>query len=473
MDLSDLPNLPPHNPHAEASLIGGAMLENTRFDDVGDVAPSDFYIPEHRELWEALSALASEGRPFDLVTVAERLERTGRLEAAGGLAYVGQIVNDTPSAANAEHYARMVRSNATLRRLAQACQNGLERALSPGETDAATLAAEIEASVYRAAERMSDQGPRSAAELVPDLLRDLDDRSRGEGPRGVRTGLTDLDRALGGMDPGQLILIGARPGIGKSALALGIALNVAVEQGRPVALFTLEMSAHEVGQRALGSVAGVPVTRLRSGRLEASDWDAVSSASGILHRAPLHIDETGGIRPAELRARVRRIKRRAGDLGLVVVDYLQLMQGDRDRRTDNRVGELTHISGSLKALAKEVGAPVLALSQLNRGLENRANRRPMLADLRESGSLEQDADVVLLLFRDDESAPGSAEIIIAKQRNGPTGTVRVAWRGELARFDSAARLPGREAPLRRAELDRLARAAPRRDWIAERAEGGR
>ncbi len=273
-------------------------------------------------------------------------------------------------------------------------------------------------------------------------LADLDRRSASDGGlAGLTTGLADLDRGLSGLEPGQLVLIGARPAIGKSALAMGFALNAAVREGRPVAFFTLEMSAPETMQRAIASLGAIPLHRLRSARLDADQWGAVNRTSARLAAAPLHVDDSGGLTCPELRARCRRLKRQTGDLALVVVDYLQLMGGDS--KAETRTLELGNITRQLKILAKEIGAPVVALSQLNRGLENRSNRRPMLSDLRESGNLEQDADVVLLLYRDEAynestSDRGTAEIIIAKQRNGPVGTVRVAFRGEFARFDNLA-----------------------------------
>ena len=445
MDTAELRPLP-HSQHSEAALIGGLMLDNARFDDVADlIAPADFHQSEHRELFTALCDLAAAGRPFDVVTMAETLERAGRLEHAGGMPYLGVLAHTTPSAANCQHYARTVADLAALRRLAGACADGLAAASEPGRRDPGEVAANIEAAIFAAAERTGgERGPKSAAALLPGALDDLDRRANGEGSNGLETGLRDLDRAIGGMDPGQLILIGARPGVGKSALALGIALHAAAG-GRPVALFSLEMSAAEVMQRALAGLARVPVHRLRSGRLDPDHWAAVTSASALLGKLPLHIDDTAGLRPAELRARCRRLKRKAGDLGLIVVDYIGLMQSDRDRRSENRVQELSHISAALKTLAKELAVPVLALSQLNRGLESRANRRPTIADLRESGSLEQDADVVLLLYRDEmhneaSTDRGTAEVIIGKQRNGPVGMVRIGFSGELARFENFARL---------------------------------
>jgi replicative DNA helicase len=423
MNLSDL-HVPPHSIHAEQALIGSLMLDNARFDDVADLlAPEDFYRGEHRELYRAPCDLAAAGRPFDLVTMAEALERSGRLDAAGGLSYLGTLAHETPTAANATHYARAVASLSTLRRLSAACADGYALTLDPGTADPATIAADIEARIFAAAERTGAQpGPKSAAALLPGVLEDLDRRSTGQGAHGLATGLVDLDRRIGGMDPGQLILIGARPGVGKSALALRVALHVAVNEGRPVAFFSLEMSADEVTQRALAGLARVPVHRLRSGRLEPDHWEAVTSASTLLRKASLHIDETAALCPAELRARCRRLKRQAGNLGLIVVDYIGLMRSDRDRRTDNRVQELSHLSGSLKALAKEIGVPVLALSQLNRGTESRTNRRPMIADLRESGSLEQDADVVLLLYRDEMHNEGAPTRARRKSSSGSNAT---------------------------------------------------
>lgn len=444
MSQHHLDNLPSNSP-AEVALLGGLMLDNARFDDVADrLAPEDFTTPEHREIYRAIVALAADGQDFDLVTLAHALERAGRLEQAGGLPYLGDLARETPSAANVPHYARIVADLAALRRLARACADGLELARNPGEQQPGSVASEIEALLFAAGARTSERGPQSASALLPGILEDLDARSRGTATPAVGTGLVDLDRALGGLEPGQLVIVGARPGVGKSAFAMGLALHVALGEGSPVAFFSLEMTAPEMMQRALASVACVPIQQMRSGRLTAEQFAAVTRASGAMHRAPLHFDDTAGLRPGELRTRCRRLKRKLGYLGLIVVDYLQLMRSDRDRRNDNRVRELAEISGALKIVAKEIGAPVIALSQLNRALEERQNRRPMLSDLRESGSLEQDADVVLMLYREElhnEASlnRGVAELIVAKQRNGPTGTVRAAFLGELARFENLAR----------------------------------
>ena len=328
---------------------------------------------------------------------------------------------------------------ARLRRLGQACVEGQRIAYSGAREDPEQIAAQIEQRIFAAGEQAAaSSGYRSAKEVLREVVEEVDGRYTGTRDHGMTTGLVDLDRQLGGLEPGQLIIVGARPAMGKSAFALGVALHVAA-LGRAVVLHSLEMGATELMQRACAIKASVSLQAIRTGRLAAEQWPALSSAVQDLAELPLHIDDSGAIRPSELASRCRRRKRQAGDLGLVVVDYLQLMVPDRGRRSDNRVNELTAISASLKGLAKELHCPVIALSQLNRSLEHRPNKRPTLADLRESGSIEQDADIVLMIYRDaiyneDSKDKGVAEIIIAKQRNGPIGTIKTVFMDETTRF---------------------------------------
>lgn len=425
--------VPPHSLHAEQSLIGAIVMRNDAYWEIPRVTPADFYRAEHVVLWAAIESLAASDRPFDLLTLSTHLESSGQLEAAGGLSYLGAVITETCTAANAVTYAGMVRARAALRRVSSACLDGYHASLDPG-ADPEAVADDIEARVFQARLQGSETGePKMVAEILPAVLDALDSRSVGAGYGGTATGLMDIDRLLLGIRAGQLVVLGARPSVGKSAFALTVSLHIAKHSGT-VAFFALEMTAAEMTERSLAQLARVSVSRIRAGRLDEAQWTAVADASTDLRALPLILADRSGLRPSDIRAHCRRLARQHGPLSLVVVDHIGLMRSDI--RTPNRVQELTQISGALKSLAKELSCPVLALSQLNREVEKRGTM-PVLSDLRDSGSIEQDADIVILLHRDTER-PTDAIAKLAKNRNGPVGSIPLTFLPELARYESSA-----------------------------------
>ncbi|MCC7041031.1 MAG: replicative DNA helicase [Burkholderiales bacterium] len=441
---------PPHSLEAEQSVLGGLLLDNEAADRIGDlVTEDDFYSDAHRIIYAQTVKLAGEGKPVDVITLSEALGATRQLDYVGGLAYLGALVANVPSAANIRHYAQIVRERSILRRLAAAAGEIADTAFNPMGRNARTVLDEAEAKVLHIGEQGS-RGQRTYA-LLKDLLvsaveriEELYNREHPSDVTGVASGFTDLDRETAGLQPGDLIIVAGRPSMGKTTLALNIAEHVGLDLKLPVVIFSMEMGATQLAMRMIGSVGRLDAQKLRTGRLAADDWERLSSALGRLSEATILIDETPALTVIELRARARRLHRQYKGLGLVIVDYLQLMQAQS--QGENRATEISEISRSLKALAKELKVPVVALSQLNRSLEQRPNKRPVMSDLRESGAIEQDADVILFIYRDEvynEDSPdkGSAEIIIGKQRNGPTGTVRLTFLGEHTRFENMAR-PG-------------------------------
>ncbi len=430
-DATAAGRLPPANLEAEASLLGAMLLSRDAVMNAVEVASADdFYRPAHAHVFEAIASLYSAGLPVDTVTVAEELDRAGLLEEVGGAALLISLQANTPATSNAARYAKIIEERAMLRRLIGVAGDIAELGYSvPNDVAAAVDTAE--ALVYKIAERkmVDSMAP------VKDLLEASLDRlemlyDRGEAITGVPSGYHDLDELTAGLQPGAMIVVGARPAMGKTSFALGIAANAALSSNRPVVFFSLEMSQLEVTQRLLCADARVDASKFRNGRLNESDWGKVSHAVGRLAEAPIYIDDNPHLNIMEIRSKARRLKSRTGDLGLVILDYVQLMTGRPG--AESRQIEVSEISRGLKILAREVEAPVMALAQLNRGLEQRADKRPMLSDLRESGSLEQDADVVMFIYRDEvynEESPdmGTAEIIIAKHRSGPTGTVKLAF----------------------------------------------
>lgn len=439
--------LPPHSVEAEQSLLGGLLIDNTVWERVGDVVnEADFYRDDHRRIFRQIARLIELGKPADVVTVYESLEKNGEAEHVGGLAYLGEIANSTPSAANVRRYGEIIRERAILRKLVSVGDQIAASALTPSGKDAKTLLDEAEAKVFEIAEA----GARTVSGFVPiqpilgqvvDRIQELYDRDSPAGITGVPTGLTDLDEKTSGLQPSDMIVLAARPGMGKTSLALNIAENVAVEAGLPVAVFSMEMPGTQLATRFLSSVGRIDQHKIRTGKLTDEEWQRLTYALGKLHEAPIFIDETPGLNPTDLRARCRRLHRQCGRLGLIVIDYLQLMTSLKE--SDNRSAELSEISRSVKSLAKELHVPIIALSQLNRSLEQRPNKRPVASDLRESGAIEQDADIIMFIYRDDyynkdSKEPGVTEIIISKQRNGPTGTVKLAFLAPLTRFESLA-----------------------------------
>jgi replicative DNA helicase len=443
--------VPPHSVEAEQSLLGGLLLDNTAFDRIADlVAAEDFYRDDHRRLYRHLARLIGEGKPADVVTVAESVEASEDKDRTGGPAYLGSLAQNTPSALNIRRYAELVRERSVQRRLAQVATEIAESALSPLGRDVGQLLDEAESRILEVGEK-GQRGTQGFEQIQPVLARvferidHLYHQDSKSDVTGVPTGFIDLDERTAGLQAGELVIVAGRPSMGKTALALNFAEHVAVKNGIPVAIFSMEMGATQLAMRLLGSIARVDQHKMRTGRLSDEEWSRLSTAMGELHNAPIYIDETGALNSLELRARARRMHRQSGKLGLVVVDYLQLMSAAGQSQNENRATEISEISRSLKALAKELACPVVALSQLNRALETRNDKRPMMSDLRESGAIEQDADLILFIYRDEVYFPekvesrGIAEVIIGKQRNGPIGKVELTFLGEHTRFENRAR----------------------------------
>jgi len=443
--------VPPHSVEAEQSLLGGLLLDNQAFDKIADlVSAEDFYRDDHRRLNRHLAKLIGEGKPADVVTVAESVEASEDKDRTGGPAYLGSLAQNTPSALNIRRYAELVRERAVQRRLAQVATEIAETALNPLGRDVHQLLDEAETRIMEVGDK-GQRGTQGFEQIQPVLARvferidHLFHQENKSDVTGVPTGFIDLDERTAGLQPGELVIVAGRPSMGKTALALNFAEHVAVKDGIPVAIFSMEMGATQLAMRLLGSIARVDQHKMRTGRLNDEEWSRLSSAMGELHNAPIYIDETGALNSLELRTRARRMHRQSGKLGLVVVDYLQLMSAAGGSQGENRATEISEISRSLKALAKELQCPVVALSQLNRALETRTDKRPMMSDLRESGAIEQDADLILFIYRDEVYFPekiearGIAEVIIGKQRNGPIGKVELTFLGEHTRFENRAR----------------------------------
>lgn len=439
---------PPHSIETEQSVLGGLMLDNHAWDKIADIiTDDDFYRHDHKLIYHHICKLIEHNKPADVVTVAESLELSAELQTVGGLAYIGAIAQNTPSAANIKRYAEIVRERSIMRNLAQVGVQITDSAYSPAGRTAANLLDEAESKVFEIAEEGA-RGKEGFIDIQPLLKQVVEriellyNRDNPSDVTGIASGFHDLDQKTSGFQPGDLIIVAGRPSMGKTAFSLNIAENVALELDKPVAVFSMEMGGTQLAMRMLGSVGRLDQHKVRTGRLEDEDWPKLTHALGKLNDAPIHIDESAALNALELRARARRLYRQFGGLGLIVVDYLQLMSSAR--QGENRATEISEISRALKALAKELKVPVIALSQLNRSLEQRPNKRPVMSDLRESGAIEQDADVILFIYRDEVYDPdtqdkGMAEIIIGKQRNGPIGTVNLTFLGEYTRFESYAR----------------------------------
>jgi replicative DNA helicase len=433
---------PPHSIEAEQAVLGGLLLDTSSWDQVADmVREHDFYRPDHRLIFAAIAALASEAKPCDVITVSEQLQRLGELDNAGGLAYLGTLARDTPTAANVRAYAELVRERSLLRQLITA---GSEIAASVFNTEGHTareLVDRAEQKVFEIAEAGfgGRDGAVVARAMLPELIDKIDKAYQNpDSLQGLPTGFTDFDRITGGLRPGDLVIVAGRPSMGKTTLAVNMAEYAAVspKNKASVCIFSMEMPSEQLLTRLLSSIGTVHLGNLRSGRLQDEDWVRITSATAQLSEAKIFIDETPGLTPTDLRARARRVKREHG-LDLVVVDYLQLMQVPGTK--ENRATEISEISRGLKALAKELHIPVIALSQLNRGVEQRENTVPVMSDLRESGAIEQDADIILLIYREevydkDTTRKGIAEIHIAKHRNGEIGMFNLTFQGMYSRF---------------------------------------
>jgi len=445
--------VPPHSVEAEQSVLGGLLLDNASWDRVGDVlTEQDFYRPDHALIYRVIGRLVSDGMPADVITVAEAMKSQSDGQAIG-IDYLNSLAQATPSAANIRGYAEIVRDRSVLRRLIQVSDTIASSAFTPEGRHVRTILDEAESRILA----IGEEGNRGKTDyfeisnLLTDVVTRIDElyhRQGGSDVTGVATGFIDLDRQTSGLQKGDLIIVAGRPSMGKTAFSVNIAENVALKEGLPVLVFSMEMGASQLASRILGSVGRIDQSRMRTGKLQEDEWPKITEAIARLNETTIMIDETGALSSLELRARARRVARKCGTLGLIVVDYLQLMSGSGGSGSENRATEISEISRSLKSLAKELQCPVIALSQLNRGLEQRPNKRPVMSDLRESGAIEQDADLILFIYRDEVYHPdtttdkGIAEIIVAKQRNGPIGTVKLSWQGQFTKFDNLAQSYG-------------------------------
>lgn len=437
--------VPPHSLEAEQSVLGGLMLDNSSWDTVSErLVADDFYRHEHRLTFNAMAELAESAHPLDVVTLSEALERRDQLESVGGLAYLAELARNTPSASNIRAYADIVRERATLRKLIQASRQIADSAYSPEGRLPDELVNEAERLVFQISEsRPKFGGPIGMSQLLTKAVDRIDELFNMKGQMtGISTGFRDLDDMTSGLQPSDLVIIAGRPSMGKTTFAMNLVEHAVVSNDKPVIVFSMEMPAESLMLRMLSSLGRIDQTRVRTGQLEDEDWPRLTSAVNLLKDRQLFIDDTPALSPNELRSRVRRIAREHGNIGLVMIDYLQLMQVPG--LSENRTAEISEISRSLKGLAKEFNCPVVSLSQLNRSLEQRPNKRPVMSDLRESGAIEQDADVIAFVYRDEvynadnPDNKGLAELIIGKQRNGPIGTVHMAFIGKYTRFEDLA-----------------------------------
>lgn len=442
--------VPPHSVEAEQSVLGGLLLNNEAWERIADlIGEQDFYRHDHRLIWNAITRLIESNRAADAVTVMERLESTNDIQEAGGLNYIASLVQNTPSASNIRHYAEIVRERSIMRALAKVGSEIVDSSFNPMGRSSQALLDDAESKVFSIAESTakSQQGFLGMPEVLKEITEKIDMLYSRENPdevTGIPTGFIDLDEKTSGLQAGDLIIVAGRPSMGKTAFSMNLAENIGIHTGLPVAVFSMEMPASQLATRMIGSVGRLDQHKLKTGRFDDEDWQKFAHALGVLAETRIFIDETPGLTALDLRARARRLARQfGGKLGLIVVDYLQLMSGSSRGRDQNRTAEISEISRSLKSLARELKVPVIALSQLNRSVEQRPNKRPMMSDIRESGAIEQDADLIIFMYRDEYYNPdspdkGLAEIIIGKHRNGPTGVVRLAFLGQFSRFENAA-----------------------------------
>ena len=440
--------VPPHSIEAESSVLGGLLLDNEAWDRVADLlSPSDFYRYEHRLIFKAIQDLIDASKPADVITVFEALQSLGHADEVGGLSYLNSLAQYVPSAGNIRRYAEIVRERGILRKLVSASDEIATAAFNPQGKPVDTILDEAEQRIFNIGEEGSrmKEGFQDMGSLVLDLMDRVQEMS--DNPNditGVPTGFYDLDRMTSGLQAGDLIILAARPSMGKTSLAINIAEHVALYEELPVAVFSMEMGASQLAVRIVGSIGRIDQSHLRTGKLSDDEWPRLTEAIEKLRNISLHIDETPGLTVSQLRTNARRLARQCGGkLGLIVVDYLQLMSVSSGMSDENRATAVGEISRGLKMLAKELGCPVIALSQLSRGVESRPDKRPMMSDLRESGAIEQDADVIMFIYRDDyynkdSKETGVAEVIISKQRNGPTGTAKLAFLKPLTKFESLA-----------------------------------
>ncbi|MBY5993748.1 replicative DNA helicase [Ferrimonas balearica] len=439
--------LPPHSLEAEQSVLGGLMLNSELFDQVAEkVVKDDFYSRSHQLIFAAMSTLLEQGQPLDLVTVSEELGKMGELDAVGGIPYLSDIARNTPSVANLTAYAGIVRERAVVREMIKVANEIADAGFNPDGRDSSQLLDLAESKVFQIAEKRTNanEGPEDIKTVLSKTVDKIEQlfNNPHNGVTGVSTGYSDLDKMTAGLQPSDLVIVAARPSMGKTTFAMNLCEQAAMNEDKPVLIFSLEMPSEQIMMRMLASLGRVDQTKIRTGQLNDDDWARVSSTMGLMmEQGKMYIDDGSGLTPTEVRSRARRVARENGGIAMIMVDYLQLMQVPA--LSDNRTLEIAEISRSLKALAKELQCPVVALSQLNRSLEQRADKRPVNSDLRESGSIEQDADLIMFIYRDevyhpDTAEKGLAEIIIGKQRNGPIGKVPLTFQGQFSRFDNYA-----------------------------------
>jgi len=447
-DMVDQLRIPPHSLQAEQSVLGGLMLDNECWDVVADrVSADDFYRKDHKLIFNAIGTLAKRDEPFDVVTISETLELENTLNDVGGLAYLGGLAKDTPSAANISSYADIVRMRSVRRQLIHIGNEISDSGFNTEGKEISELLDQAETKVFKIAEQGSKgqngfESIKNLLAIAVDKIQELHESQNSI--TGVSTGFKDLDEMTSGLQPADLIIVAGRPSMGKTSFAMNLAENVAIQTKMPVAVFSMEMPGDSLAMRMMSSLGRIDQHKVRTGQLDDDEWPRMQSSINLLAEANLFIDDTAALSPVEVRARARRLMKENGQLGLIVLDYLQLMQSPSS--SESRVAEISDISRSLKALAKELNVPVVALSQLNRNLEQRPNKRPVMSDLRESGSIEQDADVIMFIYRDevyneDSDDKGLAEIIIGKQRNGPIGTCRLTFFGQYTRFENCVHDP--------------------------------
>ncbi|WP_372778444.1 replicative DNA helicase [Litorivivens sp.] len=444
LDVATL-KLPPHSLEAEQSVLGGLLIRGEAWDTVADlVTESDFFQPRHRHIYAKMAALVDAEQPIDVVTLAEALDKSDQLDDCGGIAYLAELAGNTPAVANIRAYAEVVRERATLRSLIEAAQRIADSGFHPDGRNSADLLDAAEREIMQISEdRPKEGGPQAVNPLLSKAVDRIDELFRSDAAlTGISTGFKELDDMTSGLQKSDLVIVAARPSMGKTTFAMNLVEHAVLNDDRPMVVFSMEMPAEQLMMRMLSSIGRIDQTKVRTGKLDQEDWPKLSAAVNKLKDRPLFIDDTPALTPTEVRSRTRKIAREHGDIGMIMLDYLQLMQV-AGRGGEGRTAEISEISRSLKGIAKEFNCPVVALSQLNRALEQRPNKRPVNSDLRESGAIEQDADVIMFIYRDEvyneeTDQKGVAEIIIGKQRNGPIGTARLAFIGKYTRFDNLA-----------------------------------
>ncbi|MEE2735800.1 MAG: replicative DNA helicase [Pseudomonadota bacterium] len=442
-DTTKFLKVPPHSLEAESSVLGGLLLDDAAWDAIaGIIGPDDFYLGDHRSIFRCMQSLAEQDKPIDVITVSDALEEVSELQGLGGLSYISQLASNTPTASNIRAYAEIVQERATVRKLIAAANEIADSGFNTQGRDSATLINEAESKVFKIGdERPNRGGPQAINPLLKKAVTRIDELYESKGAlTGTSTGFRDIDEITSGLQKADLIVVAGRPSMGKTSFMMNMAEKAVISEGKPVLVFSMEMPADSLILRMLSSLGSIDQSKIRSGQLGDDDWPRLTSAVTLLNDCPLFVDDTAALTTNEIRARARRVAREHGSLGMILIDYLQLMQVSGT--VENRAGEISEISRSLKAIAKEFDCPLVAGSQLNRSVEQRPDKRPVMSDLRESGAIEQDADVIMAIYRDevyhDDAEKGVAEIIILKQRNGPIGKAKLAFIGRYTKFEDLA-----------------------------------